>query len=213
MSTTKYVDEDIVKAIEDAMPPYTAGVWRLCCETGVRVSDAIGARVKDFDSENRYHFEAHKTGKKGSAIVSSEFVSRYIGKKKYRQHLFPSPKKANTHVTRQTVYNHVKMACDKLGIESDGIAPHSGRKHFAVETYHKFGLGATMKALQHKDVGTTMIYALSDDALHKLIIRVKRLEKLVEQLVDEVFGDDLIAITPKGKKALAMAKAVTSESD
>ena len=206
MATTKYIPEDIALAIERNMPPYTAGVWRLCCETGVRVSDAICARASDFDSDNRYHYKAHKTGKKGVALVSSDFVRTYIGSKRYRDHLFPSIKCPQKHVTRQTVYNHVKKACDTIGIDSDGIAPHSSRKFFAVETYHKKGLGITMKALQHRDAGTTMIYALSDDALHKLIVKVRRLERLVDMLSDRVFGDDCYELTPKAKKIYSEKK-------
>lgn len=206
ISTTKYIPADIVQQIESCMPSYTAGVWRLCCETGVRVSDAICARVKDFDSDNHFHFTAHKTGKKGVALVSSDFLNRYVRIRIGNRYIFRSPYKPNKHVTRQTVYNHVKMACKRLNLDPEGIAPHSSRKFFAVETFHKKGLGATMQALQHRDAGTTMIYALSDDALHKLIVKVRRLEKIVDALSDEVFGNTRYTVTEKGKAYLQSQK-------
>ena len=208
ISASKYIETDLIQAIEDSMPHYTAGVWRLCCETGVRVSDAVSARVKDFDTDCHFHYIAHKTGKKGTAVVSSDFISRYVGKKTYRnRYVFPSPKKVGCHVTRQTVFNHVKKACRKLGISDEGVSPHSARKHFAVELFHEKGLSATMAALQHKDVGTTMIYALSDDALHKLIVRVRRLERIIDTLFDIEYGDDRYTITDKGKEYLKSHKA------
>ena len=132
--------------------------------------------------------------------MSSDFIRKYMKYRFRRAYLFPSPYKPGKHVTRQTVFNHVKKACERLKIDSEGIAPHSSRKFFAVETFHDKGLGATMSALQHKDVGTTMIYALSDDALHKLIIRVRRLERICEMLSDHVFGDDRYELTSKSEK-------------
>ena len=206
---TKYIGFDIVQTIEELMPYPTNGVWRLCWETGVRVSDAIKAKRSDFDDEGRFRYTATKTGKKGVALVSKDFIKRYVEYAPswyYRKYVFPSPKKPNSHITRQTVWNHIKDACIRAGINPEGIAPHSARKFFAVETFHKKGLGATMSALQHRDVGTTMIYAMSDDALHKCIVELKQLRKLVDMLCDRVFGDDRLQITNSGKRYLESQK-------
>ena len=190
------------------MPFLTAGVWRLCCETGIRVSDAIKAKRKDFDADGRFRYVASKTGKKGIATVSSDFLRRYIGNPLVHPngYAFPSPKYVNKHVTRQTVWNHVKDACIKSGINPEGVAPHSARKYFAVSLFHEKGIGATMNALQHRDAGTTMIYAMSDDALHRCIVELKQLRKIVDKLCDRVFGDDRLMITKSGKRYLESIK-------
>lgn len=206
---TRYVTDDIVQEIERRMPYPTAGVWRLCCETGVRVSDAVKALRTDFDKEGHFTYTAQKTGKKGVALVSQDFMRQYVIPKRtwYKKpYIFPSPKKLGNHITRQTVWNHIKIACIRAGINPEGIAPHSARKHFAVDLFRKDGLGATMTALQHRDVGTTMIYALSDDALHRCIVEVKQLKKIVDLLCDEVFGDTQLMITKAGKEYLKSQK-------
>ena len=205
---TKYIEFDVVQSIECNMPFLTAGVWRLCCETGVRVSDAIKAKRKDFDTDGHFRYVASKTGKKGIATVSGDFLRRYIGNPLVQPnaYAFPSPKYVNKHVTRQTVWNHVKDACIKSGIDPEGVAPHSARKYFAVSLFHEKGIGATMNALQHRDAGTTMIYALSDDALHRCIVELKQLRKIVDKLCDRVFGDDRLQITKSGKRYLETHK-------
>ena len=201
MSTTKYINDAQIRVIEEFLPDNTKGVWRLCCETGIRISDALNARYCDFDNDGNFHYIAKKTGKKGVAKVSQDFLKMYVGKKHSKTHLFLSPLKPkcrNIPVTRQTVFNHIKKACEKAGIDSSGIAPHSARKHFAVEEFHKNGLSSTMRKLQHENLSTTLLYALSDDALHEILRRisvlekkVKKCEKDIELCADELFGDSV----------------------
>lgn len=206
---TKYIPADIVQRIENMLPYPSNGVWRLCWETGVRVSDAIKVKWIDFDDDGHFRYTAKKTGKKGVALVSQDFLNIYIRhfKTPICRYVFQSPKKKNTHITRQTVWNHIKAACIKADINPEGIAPHSARKFFAVETFHKKGLGATMSSLQHRDVGTTMIYALSDDALHRCIVELRQLRKVVDRLCDAVFGDTRFEVTKAGKKYLESHKS------
>ena len=216
MSTTKYIGDEAVIAIENAMPASTRGVWRLCCETGIRVSDALKARYCDFDSDGTFRYKAKKTGKQGVTKVSKQFLDDYIGKSHSKRYIFLSPalpKSKNKPVTRQTVFNHIKLACKRCGINPAGIAPHSARKHFAVEVYKKKGLGEAMRALQHGSVSTTLVYAMSDDVINELRKRCEVIEKRIEKFADrfaefeELFeavsdaliGDNKYEVTPAGK--------------
>lgn len=186
MGRTKYLNDDEIEKITQNLPSLYRGIWELCLETGVRVSDALEARFCDFDANGNFYFVAQKTGKNGVAKVSKDFLKTYIGRKSSKAYVFPSPKfpKAkNKHVTRQAFFMQIKKACLCVGINPDGVAPHSTRKHFAVELYHSKGLSATMQALQHADVGTTLLYALSDDALNDIMNRLKLLENRVDRLV------------------------------
>ena len=46
---------------------------------------------------------------------------------------------------------------------SENVGPHSARKSFAVDLYHRTGdLEAVRKALNHSDQAVTMVYALAD---------------------------------------------------
>ena len=208
MGTTHFISREKALEIEGNMPKYTAGVWRLCLETGLRVSDAINVKYADFDEKGRLHYTAKKTKKRGIAQVSAYFLQKYAIKSNFSgKYIFSSPVKPNKHVTRQTVFNHIKAACKKCRIDSTGISPHSARKYFAVETFNEKGLGATMNALQHGDVATTLMYALSDNALSELRKRLRALERKVDRFIsvmemccDRLFGDDLLVPTDKGKE-------------
>lgn len=47
---------------------------------------------------------------------------------------------------------------------TENIGPHSARKIFAVDLYHRTGdLEAVRKALNHSDQAVSMIYALADE--------------------------------------------------
>lgn len=213
MGRTKYLNDEEIKQISDNLSGIYKGIWQLCLETGVRVSDAIEARFCDFDKDGNFYFVAQKTGKNGVAKVSRDFIKDYIGRKTSKRFVFPSPMKPYTHVTRQSVFLHIKKACKAVGINPDGVAPHSARKHFAVELYRSKGLSATMQALQHSDVGTTLLYALSDDALQDILNRLKLLENRVDRLVkrlavseasseacyDYLFGDMALGIKINSK--------------
>lgn len=205
------------------MPFQTRGVWLLMAYTGVRISDALNARVNSFDEKGYFHYVSQKTGKKGRAKVPGTFVSTFIDQKaKPDDYIFPSKsvKRVGKPVTRQTVFKHIKKACVMCGYNPDGIAPHTARKNFAVDLYREKGLGVTMNALQHRDASTTLLYAMSDDPLTEYNSRVQNVENSVENLIEEmslinekidklfnvVFGDIRYEITEKGKKALSEHK-------
>ena len=75
---------------------------------------------------------------------------------------FPSPKNKGEHITRQALHTRLKSACKRAKLSADGISPHSMRKNFAVELYHKEGIESVVKALQHESLTTAEIYALAD---------------------------------------------------
>lgn len=199
---TRYIDGKILLLIAENMPYVSRGVFLLSYYTGVRVSDSVSATVGSFDESGFYHYKAHKTGKNGRYKVPQSFIDDYVPcKAKPDEYIFRG-RKTKTHIARQTVYNHVKTACKRLGINPAGIAPHTARKSFAVEKFRRDGLGATMAALQHRDAGTTLLYALSDDPLPDLVYRLEKLEKVVEALADKLLGDDTYTLTkpPKSDK-------------
>ncbi len=191
------------------MPHDTRGAFLLSMQTGVRITDALCAEVRDFDKSGFFHYVAHKTGKAGRAPVTEEFLRDYVKGRKKGEYVFPSKRKKGAHVTRQTVFLHIKAACRRLGIDSTGIAPHTARKAFAVELFKHEGLGKTMHALQHRDAATTLLYALSDDPMPELLKRVERLEAVckrlredIEKLFDSVYGDERYTPVARDKSGL-----------
>ena len=196
---TRYVPLETLLRIAADMPHEARGAFLLSMQTGVRISDALAARASDFDAGGFYHYIAKKTGKAGRAPVTREFIMEYVSGHSGDAYIFPSPqRRKNAPLTRQSVFLHIKAACKRLGINPSGVAPHTARKAFAVDLFHREGLGKTMHALQHRDAATTLLYALSDDATPELMRRLERLETAVKQLqtdvdklLDAVFGDDV----------------------
>lgn len=199
MSQTKYVPKRQIEAYAAKMSKNTRGALLLSLETGVRISDALKVRYRDFDSDGFLHYTAGKTGKKGRAKVSPEFMNEFIGKKRGLDYVFKSPKNPQKPITRQAVFTALKKAVKLCGEDPEFIAPHSARKSFAVDDYRQHGFGRVMHDLQHGNAATTLLYALSDDPIPDIMkdlscIRkeLKFLHEVCDSLCDRVFGDDII---------------------
>lgn len=153
-----FVKPNVLELIVNQLEPENANAVRVSMETGLRIGDVLSLRRENLRGAS-IHFVASKTGKGGSAKISSRLrrdLIAYAGS----EWLFPGAR-GNAHRTRQAVWADVKRACRALGI-SGNISPHSARKTFAVEDYHEHGLQHVQNALQHDDTSVTLIYALSD---------------------------------------------------
>lgn len=127
-------------------------------ETGLRIGDVVALRCNDIKKDG-IHYKAEKTGKTGVAPIS-DYTRRRLNKK--GKWVFPSPRDAKKHLTRQAVWARIKAAGAKSGVELEGLSPHSMRKVFAVELYRKKGFKAVQAALQHNYSSTTEIYTFAD---------------------------------------------------
>lgn len=156
-----YVDSDQLSRLRSAMTPNAWLVFWLSAETGMRVGDCVSLSW-DGVSYGEILYIAQKTGKVGHSRISLELYRALKGRQTASPWVFPSPKDPRKHLTRQAVWYRIKKACDRVGLDPDGISPHSLRKHFAVETFKRSGLKAAQEALQHDRAITTEIYALSD---------------------------------------------------
>lgn len=140
---------------------------RLCLLTGLRVGDCVALRPEQFTIEagepgkSCIDYTSQKTGKKGRAYIPTAFALEILGQAG-KIWCFPSKRDPTKHIRRETVWARVKRAGDRAGLVLGGLSPHSLRKCFGVEVFHKHGIVAAKKALQHSDVTTTEIYALSD---------------------------------------------------
>lgn len=133
-------------------------ILRTCLESGLRVGD-VCALPREALQGDKLYYTAQKTRKSGSVRISSDLANRLH--RKHGKWLFPSPHDLSKHRTRQAVWRDMRKACACLGV-TEHASPHSARKTFAVDLYHKKGLPAVQRALQHDRIDTTMIYAFSD---------------------------------------------------
>ena len=171
-----FLENETYRFIFSAMKYENALILRTCLETGLRVGD-VCALPRSALQDNIIHYTAQKTGKSGKITISTDLANRI--RKNNGKWLFPSPHDFSKHRTRQAVWRDMRLACSRLGIK-EHASPHSARKTFAVDLYHKKGLKTVQKALQHDKIETTLLYALSDSTLRGDF--TKNVEKDVENL-------------------------------
>ena len=158
---TIYVTTDQVEKIAAHLSAWEWLALWVSAETGLRVGDVVALKWRQI-APDRIFFTAQKTGKWGFAPISEKLYRELVLMRRSTRWVFPSPKDPEKHLTRQAVWYRVKRACERAGIDPEGIAPHSFRKYFAVETFKREGLKATQAALQHDRTITTEDYAMSD---------------------------------------------------
>ena len=158
---TIYVTTEQVERIAAHLSPWEWLTLWVSCETGLRVGDVVAIKWR-YVTAGGILYKAQKTGKWGLAPISEKLLRELKLSRRSSEWVFPSPRDPSKHLTRQAVWYRVKRACERAGIDPEGIAPHSFRKYFAVETFKREGFKATQAALQHDRTITTEEYAMSD---------------------------------------------------
>lgn len=168
----------------------TAAEWlpfAVTLETGLRIGDVLKIRVEDLH-ENKIAYKAEKTGKSGEAEISVDLMLQLHQNADKHGWVFPG-RVPGEHLTRQAAFARLKRACKRAGIDASGIAPHSFRKTFAVETFRTEGAREAQKALQHNDISTTELYIFADwltgNNAFRPLLRLD-LEKIVSRVVEIV---------------------------
>jgi integrase len=173
---TSFIEAETVAKIASRMKGNSRKIWLLMNDTGLRVSDAVKVKYGDIDKKGYLHYKAQKTGKTGIIRISGEVLA-LLGRGKSDEYIFKSAKFPHKHIHRSTVFRHIKTACKRAGINSDGIACHSARKAFAVRDFRENGLGKTMHDLLHSDAATTLFYALSDNPIPRIFAQLKIIDQ------------------------------------
>ena len=156
----EFIDGSVWRGLVGSMTYANALAIAVSLETGMRISDVLRLKVSDL-SDSSISYTAAKTGKQGTAPCSERLIHALKGNAEGGI-CFPSRWGAKTPFrSRQAVWKDVRKAAKYAGIKPH-VSPHSARKTFAVDLYHKRGIGAVQEALQHKYTGTTNLYALAD---------------------------------------------------
>ena len=190
---SRFLDQSELTKLREIMSTEEFLPLWLSLETGLRVGDVVSLKRSALKRDG-VHYVAQKTGKRGVAQISSNLRSKLGGGSGY---LFPSPYKVGQHLTRQAVWQRIKRAGHRAGVNLDGLSPHSMRKIFAVELYRAHGFEAVRAALQHKYSSTSEIYAFADwDTGENAELPLKRKDlKLVVRMCLEALSN-----SPPSKK-------------
>lgn len=182
---SKYIAKNQLHDIMDNVPPKTRLIMRVALETGLRIGDVVSLRRGNL-VENAVEKVAQKTGKAGRWVISDSLMEILRRDCPRRGYLFPGRK---GHVTRQTVWRHIKQACQKLEIDPAGISPHSLRKDYAVRKMRTDGFLAAQEGLQHSNADLTRVYAYADTIMRADTdepIRWCDLEIIVSYILDRL---------------------------
>ncbi len=160
---SRYLTDSELAAIRQALHPSLWLPFQVAIETGLRVGDVAALRWVDLKGRT-ITYTAQKTKKRGKAVLGNGTAAALAAVRRGSRSpwLFPSPKAAEKHITRQALWRRLKDAAVRAGVAVDGTSPHSLRKVYGAELFKREGLEAARAGLQHSDLLTTEIYALSD---------------------------------------------------
>lgn len=136
-------------------------LWLVGTQTGYRVSDIVGLRVKDVKG-SAITLKEQKTGKDRTVKINKKLrtaLKDYTKTMKDDDYLFPSRLGGgNRHICIRRVQQIIKKVAELCGIE-ENINSHSMRKTFAYLIYKSTGsLALVMESLNHSKESITIRY-------------------------------------------------------
>ena len=136
---------------------------RLACEvaiaTGLRIGDVLA--LKSEGLKQRMTIYEQKTGKRQRVYIPNRLFER-LQRQAGRTYVFPHRYNEKKHRTRQAVYKDVVRAAKAFRL-AEHVSPHSLRKIYAVDLYHKTGSPEEVqRKLNHSDASISAIYFLAD---------------------------------------------------
>jgi len=160
MKKPKMITKAQSEAIAARLNLRDRNIWRLCCETGLRISDVLNLKAA-YVSKIMYVTEK-KTGKTKIIELSDSLLHDLQKNRKNdkfldrAEWLFKSPRDAKKHLNRSTYHRRLKRACEGLKIE---CSAHSTRKLYAMEKFYETkNIFDVQKLLNHKYITTTADY-------------------------------------------------------
>ncbi len=148
----------------DMVHPRYGLLWDLGIETGLRISDLLRLRVRDF-SHTLLHVREVKTGKTRDIDIGAPLrlnIRAYFDAYAMRDNdcLFWRRRNCReTPMSRQWANIIIRQAAEMLGLQN--ITAHSMRRTYACRVYVNTGsLDVTRRALNHRDVSTTISYVI-----------------------------------------------------
>jgi integrase/recombinase XerD len=131
-------------------------------DTGARISEALGLRVRDIDFDNLLVTLDGKGRKQRITPISFELrkaLFRYIKDfgRKLDSLLFAN--RSETRLARRNVLRDVKLLCNRLGFKAPARTLHAFRHTMATSYIRRGGsVAALQRILGHSSITTTMRY-------------------------------------------------------
>lgn len=154
-----------------ALTVQNAEALRLSADYGLRISDVLRLPTSALTAD-RWSFKELKTGKRRRVALSKkhkETCAQFAGKVYVFEHRLDPMR----HRTRQAVWKDLNRIAKAFRLKS--VSPHSARKLYAVEWYHRSGdMRKVQRLLNHSDEAVTALYALADQLTARASGRTER---------------------------------------
>lgn len=161
---TDYIHKQELQHVLAALMPPNRLALEISLATGLRIGDVLNLRSEGLAGapERRITVRELKTGKNRRLKLPAELYERALGMAG-KVFVFENRLDWRRPRTRQAVFKDLKRsaALFRIGVN---VAPHSARKVYAVEEYHKSGdLKRVQGLLNHSGEAVTMLYAMADE--------------------------------------------------
>jgi len=164
--------EEILQMINVTKNPKHKLLLMLMYGSGLRVGEAIKARIEDFNIENNILIVKDGKGSKDRAVnLSEKFIlnfARLVNGKK-EGYLFESSQKPNSHISSRTAQLIVKNALKNAKI-SKNAHPHTLRTSYATHLIETgTDIAYVQRLLGHSSIKTTQTYLrLSNSSIRSI---------------------------------------------
>jgi integrase/recombinase XerD len=154
--------EEVVRLFKAIENPKHSLMVRLLYSAGLRVSELVNLRVRDFDFGNGYGWVRKGKGSKDRLFVLSEQIKRellvFIKDNGLAVDDWVFGGRLQAHLRTRTVYAIVKQASAKAGL-GKRVHPHTLRHSFATHLIENgYDVIRVQALLGHSSPDTTMIY-------------------------------------------------------
>lgn len=164
MGAAAWVSRPEMDHILAALMPQNRLAVRVAMHTGLRIGDVLRLRPRDLRTA-RPTIRESKTGKTRRISLPRGLLED-LRANSGDYWVFESRTNPKKHRTRQAVYKDIRKAAavfQRTGAVRPGqVSTHSARKIAAVDAYHRGGMAAAQRLLNHGDPAITALYALAD---------------------------------------------------
>lgn len=165
------MDTDSIAAVLWGLQPANALVCEVALVTGWRIDDILALETEAVHRALELKrpcitITEQKTGKKSKRYIDRGLLLRVYAQAGQR-YVFEGRDDYRRHRTRQAVFMDLKKTAKKFKVKLN-FAPHSLRKNYAVYLReHGKTIEEIQKIMNHADMATTLLYAMSDELTKK----------------------------------------------
>src|SRR3989338_2710566 len=152
--------DEVLRLINSIDNPKHKLMVSLMYSAGLRLSELVHLRIRDFEFDNNHGWVRHGKGNKDRLFILpeklKESILQLIQNNPHDSYLFKGNK--GNHISKESVYMIVKKAAKKAGIAKN-VHPHTLRHSFATHLIeNSYDVVSVQSLLGHSSPQTTMAY-------------------------------------------------------